>query len=569
VVSFREPAQLDGLLSDDFAQEFQAAIGAANIQPIGSPQVDLVKRRDALAQRLETRIAGQRQTSRELDDRWHELDRLVHECKQELEQSRDRLRAADTELAEIESWLRCRRIGTVDERQLGDEPDDREGRMADLDEQIVRWRAALAELERRQADVRTQLAQIHSHEDCVEITLVDQRARLAATRRLVADLQGEVARLARASQSDECVCGDAHPRFRPIITTLLRQLDALDALADQQEQAARTAELEDEEGHLARSQVELRNQLNHLLDRHRSLDRSSRRLRSAAPLTQSATPAARGTLEHNGLAWGEQTSAEECSSRRFELWRERSRLHDQLAALEPRLRSLRAERDEVERQRTDVLSPRATRDLHKQLTEVQHQLEQSTNARHIPEVAVPSTDGLQRASDFLAQITDGELVQLRLARQGRETHVVNRSGDSCQLGSLSPAERDQVHWSLCLALVSACRQQGVYLPLVLDEPFERLDGRTTTALTAVIDEFGRRGQQMLLFTAHSAAVERFAALGATVHNMAGLFQDSSAPPLGLLRAAVADVAAAPRRAEHRATATSGRRPAKNKRREAG
>jgi hypothetical protein len=58
--------------------------------------------------------------------------------------------------------------------------------------------------------------------------------------------------------------------------------------------------------------------------------------------------------------------------------------------------------------------------------------------------------------------------------------------------------------------------------LVLDDPFFRLDSRGTASLAAVLDGFTRQGPQVLVFTGQASAVERFASLGSTVHDIATL-----------------------------------------------
>ncbi len=88
--------------------------------------------------------------------------------------------------------------------------------------------------------------------------------------------------------------------------------------------------------------------------------------------------------------------------------------------------------------------------------------------------------------------------------------------------SLSATERDQVYLSLCLALHSAAAQQGVWLPLVLDDPFVRLDGNGIASLAAVLDGFARQGHQVIVFTGQQAAAERMLSLGVIVHDIAGL-----------------------------------------------
>lgn len=126
-----------------------------------------------------------------------------------------------------------------------------------------------------------------------------------------------------------------------------------------------------------------------------------------------------------------------------------------------------------------------------------------------------------RASHFLALLTDGELARLRLGPSGR-AQVITRHGDSLAVESLWSTQRDLVYLSLCFALSSSLRRHGVRLPLVLDEPFARLDARTSAALVDVLDRHSARGHQVLVFTGRPEAVRRFAEIGARVHEMAQL-----------------------------------------------
>ncbi len=84
----------------------------------------------------------------------------------------------------------------------------------------------------------------------------------------------------------------------------------------------------------------------------------------------------------------------------------------------------------------------------------------------------------RRASHFLAQLTDGELVRLQLGEATGEAQVVTRAGDSIAVDSLWSTQRDQVYLSLCLALVCRVGATRARLPLVLDEPFARMDARS-------------------------------------------------------------------------------------------
>ena len=119
-----------------------------------------------------------------------------------------------------------------------------------------------------------------------------------------------------------------------------------------------------------------------------------------------------------------------------------------------------------------------------------------------------------------------------LVGTGRQACVVNREGATIAVEHLSGTQRDQVYLSLCLTLLSAASRQGVWLPLVLDEPFERLDARGTAALVAVLDVFCRQGHQVIVFTRKQDATERLVSVGAAVHNIASLRRWEAEPVAG-------------------------------------
>jgi hypothetical protein len=174
--------------------------------------------------------------------------------------------------------------------------------------------------------------------------------------------------------------------------------------------------------------------------------------------------------------------------------------------------------------------------------------------------------GNRPASSFLAQLTSGDLLRLIVAQRTRRTLVAHRSGDVLPVESLSAGDRDLAYLSLCLALVSAFRRQGVELPMILDEPFVRLDHRAGVTLAETLYALGQSGQQVLVFTANQAAAERVTELGATVHEMARLRETSGEPQLAVVAEAKTQVADPPRRAEAELRAPT---PIKKNRRRAG
>ena len=531
-VSFRDSPSVARLLNADFAREFDAFFGTR--PNYGSRRTaELTARRDLLAHELETRIASERQISKDLDGRWRELERLVQEVQHQAGVYEQRVRAAEAALAETDSRLRYRRLElNVQLRWHAEEPVDCGPQLAALDDQIERLRATFAELGQQEANVRSHLAELQTSRGAAAAALVDQRAWLAVARQLAADLAGEVARLARASASQQCVCLDAHPRLRPIAETAERQLDVLQKLLEQQHGALASTDLQHELNALVRTQNELRSYLENLLERRQVVARGIRpsRLQPENGLVDEKSHYQ--GREGEGATWFSAADAEQLEERRMELEQERFALAEELTSLNRRLRDLRAQRDTVERQRAALLSARSIDHIQRELDDVQRKLaivaDHNCGDRDDAEKFALPNECVSRASDFLAQLTDGGLVQLTLVDHGRRAHVATREGDMLAVESLPASQRNLVYLSLSLALLSTLAQRGVWLPLVLEEPFAFLDGHRTPALAVVLHDFCRRGHQVLVLTNEPTAVDRLTSLGAAVRDIASLRALSSA-----------------------------------------
>ncbi len=457
-----------------------------------------------MAHELETRIRDQRRSSHDLEARRRDLDRLIRDQQQLSESLELRLCATKTALAETDARLRYRRLElNVELAWQSAEPPQGEIISAGCDEQIARCRSILADLAQREANVRARLAQTQDALRHPEAAFADQQAWLAVARQLAADLAGEVARLARATASHQCVCHDAHPRLRPIAETMDRQLEVLKTLVGDQHQASIAALLDKEVESLARSQAELRRYLDQLLDHRRQVARGAVHGPDSTGTRRSFTAA----------------DAKQLETRRIELEEERFRLVEELQSHERRLHDLRAQRETVDRQRAALLSARSIEHVQRELANVQQKLEFATNAGGPASESVILAEILAQASDFLAQLTDGNLVRITLIDGHRRACVGNNVGETLSADTLATADRDRLYLSFCLALLSAASRQGIWLPLVLDEPLTRLDARATAALTAVLDNFCRQGHQVLVLTGKQSAADRLASIGASMHDI--------------------------------------------------
>jgi DNA repair exonuclease SbcCD ATPase subunit len=539
-LDFRDPPQLETMLSAELVGDL-LSVDDDRTNGRAALTAELLARRETLAHDLESRVSDGRRAGRELSDQRSELDRLIQQRQEELSKSRDQLHAVDTALAETDARLRYLRLETSLGQQWSTEFVDCGAQLAKLDEDIAHWRTALVDLDRRQSDVRGRIAQIAAGDAAT--AHADARAWLSIARQLATDLEGEVARLARASTSHECVCGDAHPRLRPIVETLARQLDVFESLLKRQQRAAEVNELQEEAEHLARTEAEVRRQVEYLLGRRERLVLSGRCGRSpdrATPLTAGLRHPCAGSgdphttnstevvVEAEDGPFFTAADAQQLELRRSELEQQRYELCSRTADIEPELAELRLEREAIDRRRARLLSDRDIDQVQQELAAIERQLQQATAPSANRAATNGNVGGPDRVSDFLAQLTGGELIRAELSLASGTAEVVNRTGEKVPCSRLRPARQDQLYLSVCLALVTACEGRGIRLPLVLDEPFLRLDPHDTAALAAVLDDLGRRGCQVMAFTGQRPATERFTALGVCVHDLSGLCHERSA-----------------------------------------
>jgi uncharacterized protein YhaN len=504
-VSFRESTDVRRLLSAEYARNWQTAFGET--RPTSDWRVsELVARRDVLAQELESRIAGERRASKELEGRAREIERMLRDAQKQASELERRLNAVEASLAETDARLRYRRLEL--NAELRWQPVESTEPLADLqelDEQIARWRQVIGDLAKREADVRARLGEIQDVRLSPAAAAAEQRAWLAMARQLAADLTGEVARLARASGSAECVCRDAHPRLRPIAETIERQLNSLAAIIDAQHCSLEAAELTGEVDHLAGSQGELRRHVDHLLDRRQAMAHGTTNISDDGSQHTSFSAADASQLER----------------RRKELEQERFEVLERLRSQVGLVQDLTAQRSATERQRAALLSARSIEHVQRELNAIQQKLEQAAIGS-VTGVSIAFDETLCLASEFLAKLTNGDLTRITQTDDIEQVVVVSRSGDTIELESLTETHRDQVYLSTCLALLTSASRQGLWLPLVLDEPFEHFDERATAALAAVLDDFSRQGHQVLVFTCQRAAAERLTSLGAVAHDILSL-----------------------------------------------
>ncbi len=560
LVDFAESPRAEWLLSETFAREFSTSHstgpthssvsasydrqysccvpseGSSIVDRVDRRRIDeLVSRRDTIAGEIQQQMSVRRHESEVLEREIGDVDSALHGKRERAEQLQAGLRGIDTEIAELETRLRYFSLDQ-DSKHFLQHPDvEQEQReLAELDGEITHCRQAIASSQQRETTLRTELAQCSPDGTADSVTcLADGRATLGVLEQLLDDLDAEVSQLARAHEPARCVGHDSHAKLTPVAALLRQQVYTLCGQLTEQERIVRRQQLSAESRQLARVHVELGERLDLLLSRRESLVQRSQRANQSAHLVPQPPAAEHCRCEHHGefvqhadtrgFAYADRGQQEpEARSQLGILQRQRAEQVDEYNALQREIKQFENRWENLQRERAGLIGGASLEEQQAELDRLESVLRQSLRATETP---TPSTvPGAWRASDILAQLTNGHLVQIRLERHQSLATIVDRRGQPRTLESLSAGEQNQLYLALTLALVSSYAQRGIELPLVLDEPFLRQDAAQTAAMVGVLDEFARAGHQILVFTEDRDAQRRFSTLNARLFDLEALRQ---------------------------------------------
>ena len=510
-VDFAGSPRAESLLSDPFAREFTASLRAnvpvaSTTESLDRRRIDeLVQQHQSIARQLEQQVHVGRREATLLEKQSSDLDQVLTAKRQQVEQLKSNLRATETRLTELAARLRyCSLESTVFGRDLHCAEQD-EHELGELDSQITRCRQALANLQPRAAALQTELAQSGADGSADSVTcLADGRIALGVAERLLDDLDAEVAQLARATESSRPLGADAHARFTPLTEMLRQQLYTLCGQWSEQERRTDRQQLLAESRQISRAQADMGEWLEQLLSRREALVQQAQA--SSQPLFLSPQPP---VAEHCRCQHHQQDATYPLGSnspQQIELLRqeqtqlqlERTELLDKLEALDKGISQIESQWKQLQQERAGLIGSASVESKRAELDRLESILQQAMNVKvHDPARAARKE---WRASDVLAQLTNGQLLQIRLTRQDATATIVDSDRRTLTPEQLTPAQRDQLYVALTLALVSSYANRGTNLPLLLDEPFLRLDAAATTVMAGVLEEFARAGHQLLVFT---------------------------------------------------------------------
>ena len=558
MVDFAESPRADLLLNETFAREFTSSqrshtrrysrqhsycdpSESSIVDRVDRQRVDeLVSRRDTIAAEIEQQMARRRNESEVLEREIHEVDSALGVKRERFEHLKIKLQEVDSQLAELEARLRYFSLDQESKyygQHLDVEQEQQE--LAELDEEISRCRQTLSSSQQRENLLRTELAKCSPDGTADSVTcLADGRATLGVLEQLLDDLDAEVSQLARAHEPGRCIGHDSHGKLSPVAALLRQQVYTLCGQLTEQERIVRRQQLSTESRQLARVHTELGERLDLLLSRRESLVGRSQRNGQPTRLVPQPPAAKHCRCEHHGeylqaadsmiVGYADRGRHESESREQLgALQRERTQLVDEFNRLQREIEQTEDRWENLQRERAGLISGASLEEQQTELDRLESVIRQSLQAADAP---LPSSStGVWRASDILAQLTNGQLTQIRLECHQSQATLIDRQGRPRTLENLSASENDQLYLALTLSLVSSYSQRDIHLPLILDEPFLQQDSAQTATMVGVLEEFAKAGHQLLVFTEDRDAQRRFSTLSAKLFDLESLRQTKTVP----------------------------------------
>lgn len=109
---------------------------------------------------------------------------------------------------------------------------------------------------------------------------------------------------------------------------------------------------------------------------------------------------------------------------------------------------------------------------------------------------------LDRASRYLRALTAGRYGRVWMPLGERRLVVDDDRQQSLRVEQLSSGAREQLFLAIRLALIDRLREQGIELPVILDDVLVNFDQLRTEAAIDTLVEYARSGRQVVMFTCH-------------------------------------------------------------------
>ena len=126
---------------------------------------------------------------------------------------------------------------------------------------------------------------------------------------------------------------------------------------------------------------------------------------------------------------------------------------------------------------------------------------------------------LRDASVYFHKLSDGRYRRIWTPLGMNVLKVDDDEGRPLEIADLSRGTREQLFFSLRLALANSFAKRGVVLPLMLDDVLVNFDDDRVAAAAKLLQEYGERGRQVFVFTCHRHIAAAFQQQGMQVRRL--------------------------------------------------
>ena len=499
----------------------------------------LLERRRRLRLEIEAlRATVQQQTDRD-DQRRRDLQVEMVELQQHVDRLQTELQDLDAEsaarreerqrkAAEIERMRFDRQQHVVDQRQ----------RLAETDAQLERWRQVLRDVQLR----RERLPMDQEIGPLADQGPVDPRQALRQLEEQVEQLHALVLPTASDDDPSSCACQQMRPQWVASLQAMREGIYRLCNQLNVWEASARRSETNSESSQMQRCEAELRQAIQGLTLRRQRWAAELAALAPAGPALHASHADLCRCAGHPDLAdWDEtldasvaglddellsvlDTELDRLEDQRHELSTHIDDVERKLDEMRARLENgsdcddddalrqeLHAKQDELQRIERQICDGEKYRDTHSHVAQMEDEIRSLEAASEPGQI-------LRQAGDLLRRMSLDELQRFVVTPE-HSVWVLNRSGVRLALNELKAGQQDQVHLSLCLAIVAALGRRGTRLPLLLHDVLLRHDGPRAEAMAATLTDFARGGHQVLLLLGSGAAAQPFRARSIPVRQL--------------------------------------------------
>ena len=123
---------------------------------------------------------------------------------------------------------------------------------------------------------------------------------------------------------------------------------------------------------------------------------------------------------------------------------------------------------------------------------------------------------LDRSSEFLDQLSGGQFIAMEFDEVDRNLHLIDNHDRAVSVVDCSPNHFPNIYLSLWLARIEAYAEDGVRLPIVMEDPLEATTDSRRLVVAEMLRDFAARGHQVILVASEQGNAQTLAGLGVPI-----------------------------------------------------